>query len=294
MDPATIAAKRAEARDIKERALAITDKAISEERQLTEAEAKQVDQMVGQAKALQNEVEAERTGAGLEATKMLNELQRKAWGTPAGGQRDLHPWTKALIEASTKGAFGKKGVTGGGTGSVMVGSLGDPLARLGAPGGELLALLAVEEWGPRGDGSVVNFLRQATRALHAAIAPINTTKPSSDIGLDMVTADLWTFAHYVGAVPLQWLQDAANLDALISAELAIWRRARDRVRAGKRRRPAARCTARHPARPGRTAGAVQCRCARLDPGRVDDDQRCRLRHRRGRPQPRGLGGHHGA
>ena len=101
----------------------------------------------------------------------------------------------------------------------MVGSLGDPLARLGAPGGELLALLAVEEWGPRGDGSVVNFLRQATRALHAAIAPINTTKPSSDIGLDMVTADLWTFAHYIGAVPLQWLQDAANLDALISAEV---------------------------------------------------------------------------
>ena len=111
-------------------------------------------------------------------------------------------------------------MTGGGQGSTMVGSLGDPAARLGAPGGELIGLLNVEGWGGRGDGSVVNFLRQATRALHAAVVPTSAAKPSSDLGLDMLSADVWTFAHYIGGVPLQWSADASNLDALISSELA--------------------------------------------------------------------------
>ena len=138
----------------------------------------------------------------------------------APGTREQHAWTKALLEGSREGAFGQKGISGGGQGTVVVGSLADPAARLGAPGGELLALLSVEEWGGRGGGSSVEFLREATRDLNAALVAVSAAKPSSDIGLDMVTADTWTFAHFIGGVPLQWLTDAANLDTLISSELA--------------------------------------------------------------------------
>ena len=71
----------------------------------------------------------------------------------------------------------------------------------------------------RGDGGTVEFLRQASRTLRAAIVPVGQTKPASDVGLDMVTAEAWTFAHTIPGVPLQWLADTANLDTLLREEL---------------------------------------------------------------------------
>jgi hypothetical protein len=167
---------------------------------------------VEEAKSLYAEIERDRRG--LKAMDLVDEAVRvHMGGGPGQGQREQHPWTKAIIEGDRGGAFGQKGVTGGGQGSVVVGSLGDPAARLGAPGGELLALLTVEGWDARGDGAVVSFLRETTRDLKAAVVATGAAKPESSIGLDMLSADVLTYAHVVSHVPLQWFADAANLDA---------------------------------------------------------------------------------
>lgn len=145
-----VAAKRAEARRIKEQALAITDKAIAENRALTDGEAKQIAEHVERGKALNSELEASRVGLSAELTKGLQDLGRRPemWshleqgGGPgagsggglaaagggikaAGGKREPHVWTKAILEAAEKGQFGVKGLVGGGQGSAVVGSLGD-------------------------------------------------------------------------------------------------------------------------------------------------------------------------
>jgi HK97 family phage major capsid protein len=215
---------------LRDKALGITEAAIADGRSLTDQEATKVAELVDQAKAKHTEVEkaTSRSGYGMPADEFdkLREQLDDAYGegTKARGQgvREAHPWTKALAEADhLAGGHGEKaGVTGGGQGSVVVGSLADPAARLGTPGGELLALITVELWGLRGDGSSVGFLRQASRDLKAAVVDVGDAKPASDIGLDMVAADVWTFAHYLGAIPLAWLADAANLDTLIRSELA--------------------------------------------------------------------------
>jgi HK97 family phage major capsid protein len=203
---------------LRDQAIAITEKAIAEKRDLTDDETTKLGEVVEKAKAAEQKVKEaqDQTYAPRNADALVDALLN---GTGTKGEREPHVWTKALMEGSSRGAFGEKGVTGGGQGSVVVGSLGDPAAQLGAPGGEILALLSVESWGERGDGSVVSFLRETSRTLRASVVPVGTAKPSSDIGLDMVSADSWTFAHNVGAVPLQWLQDAGNLDTLIRSEL---------------------------------------------------------------------------
>ena len=239
-----MAEKRARYRELREGALGITDLAIAEGRQLTEPEQRQIEGAITEGKKLAAELEARQLHAPPELLKQLEEFSRTPeamklhegdYTVDAHGRvklrsdkgdgpktREPHAWTKALQEARhLVGGHGEKaGVTGGGQGSVVVGSLADPAARLGTPGGEILALVTVEPWGDRGDGSSVEFLREATRDLNAAIVATGTAKPASDIGLDMVSRAVETYAHHIPGVPVQWVQDAANLDTLIRSELA--------------------------------------------------------------------------
>jgi HK97 family phage major capsid protein len=219
--------------------LSVADSAIAEGRDLTGPEQAEIEQAVKEGKRLYAEIERERMEklaippeqlkAILDYAKtpeawahMGEDGGMKAGGAKAPAMREPHSWTKAILGAEhLVGGNGEKaGVTGGGQGSVVVGSLADPAARLGTPGGELLQLITVEPWGSRGDGSSVGFLREATRDLNAAVVDVGAEKPASDIGLSMVAADVWTFAHHVPGVPLQYLADAANLDTLIRSELA--------------------------------------------------------------------------
>ena len=175
MEPDTLVKTKADYRALREKALSITDRASAENRALTSAEQAEIERTVEQAKALHDDIEHAALDRYPDADTLITTIneavkdrEREAGGGPK--TRDAHPWTKALTEARhLVGGHGEKaGVTGGGQGTVVVGSLADPAARLGAPGGELLALVTVEDWASRGDGSSVEFLREATRALHAA------------------------------------------------------------------------------------------------------------------------------
>ena len=118
MEAALLASKRAEHRDLKQRALALTDTAISEDRQLTTDEAKQLDDLVEQAKALGDEIEGARIGASPELMKQLEDLSHRpeAWDhvdRQTGGMKVAlgetlavkaasvsHPWALAIERAS--------------------------------------------------------------------------------------------------------------------------------------------------------------------------------------------------
>jgi hypothetical protein len=207
----TIETLKTEYTTLSTKALAICDTAAKEQRSLTDDEQTKFADLVEQAQTKHGEIEKQKASGFMSLDELERLLDPINAGTKTHGSRETHPWTKALTNAThLVGGHGEKaGVTGGGQGAVMVGSLADPAARLGTPGGEILSLITIEPWGTRGDGSAVNFLREATRSLAAAAVPVGTAKPPSD-GLEMVTADATTYAHTIPGVPIQWLADAAN------------------------------------------------------------------------------------
>jgi hypothetical protein len=239
VDPETIAAKRAQHRELKEQALAITDKAISEDRQLTEAEAKQLGGLVEQGKALGQELEGARLGAGQDLLKQIHEMAQRpdAWpGDPYDPQRPRygdtlevkaaatpHPWATAIEQHSR--AQGLKAFSAP-TGSIPLPALSTTPVSMGQLAAPLVGAIGLTPW-PADGGRAVTFLRQTARVNHAAVwrygaaadGSDTASKPVSDLATVAVVSDAETVAHLASPVRKQDLADFGSLDQWVAGEL---------------------------------------------------------------------------
>ncbi|CAM5349503.1 HK97 family phage prohead protease [Corynebacterium variabile] len=68
-------------------------------------------------------------------------------------------------------------------------------------------------------GEAFTYLRQATRDLNAAVVPIGTEKPTSNITMETVNDTLDRVAHISGAVDVYTMQDSAEARTLLTNEL---------------------------------------------------------------------------
>ena len=241
MDPATLAAKRGEHRKHREQALAITDLAVAENRQLTKQEAEQVAQHVEQAKAIQGEVEADRLGANQELVKQL-ERPRQATrhvepprpaqlGMKVGPGDTLqvkaaearHPWALAIEQTSR--ARGEKAFSAP-TGSIPLPALSTVPVSMGMLGAPLVQAIGLRPW-PADGGRAVTYLRQTGRVNRAAIwrsgaAPDGSdtpSKPVTDLTTVAVVANAETVAHLASPVKRNDLADFQGMAQWVSNEL---------------------------------------------------------------------------
>ena len=242
MDAAMQQAKRAEHRSLKEKALAITDLAISENRQLTEVESKQVTTLVEQAKTIQGELEASRTGASPELMKQLEEISRRPDMYPSdprdpyagirGGYGNTlavksaeapHPWVTAIEQTSR--ARGEKAFSAP-SGSIPLPALSTVPVSLGQLGALLVASIGLRPW-PAEGGRAVTYLRQTQRVNRAAIwrpgsAPDGsdtTSKPVTDLTSVAVVADAEVVAHLASPIKRNDLMDFTGMAQWVQAEL---------------------------------------------------------------------------
>jgi hypothetical protein len=223
-DTMTVAEKRTKYAELREKALAITDRALVDDRQLTDQEAKELAADVAQAKQLHSEIESARLGADGDLLKSLQEIGRT---TPDHGpllqlkdgeelleRKDgerSHPWAESIVEACK--AHGTKAF-GMPTGSVPLVSLGTTPVSMGQLGAPLVQAIGLTPW-PAVGGRAVQYLRQTGRTNRAAIwAPGSaadgsdtTAKPTSDYTTALVQADVADIAHLASPVKRDDLAD---------------------------------------------------------------------------------------
>jgi hypothetical protein len=233
-----VVAKRARYREVREKALGITDRAIADDRKLTTDEVKQLDQLVKEGKQLASEMEGTKLGApdgllekikqfaatpGVTETEVPEQLKN---GEMLLGRKDgerTHPWAEAIVEACK--AHGTKAF-GMPTGSVPLVSLGTTPVSMGQLGAPLVSAIGLTPW-PAGGGRAVQYLRQTGRTNRAAIwAPGSAAdgadtvaKPTSDYTTALVQADVSDIAHLASPVRKDDLSDFENLSAWVASEL---------------------------------------------------------------------------
>jgi hypothetical protein len=129
VDTQTIKKKYA---DLRAKALAIPEHAATEDRPLTPQEQTQLASLVEQAQAKHAEIERQQRGRGLSRDELDRIIQTGVKGEGQGlGTRELHPWTKALQEATHLVGHGTKaGVL------ASVGNVRGPAARAASGQGE--------------------------------------------------------------------------------------------------------------------------------------------------------------
>ncbi len=160
--------KRARYRDVREKALGITDKAIAEGRQLTEAEQAQIEEAVKEGKTLAAELEAGRLAAPPELMKALEEFARspEALKLHGGdyqvdhrgrvirpkddgqtlGLKDAerpHPWATAIVEACKAHGVKTFGMPSGSIPLAPVSTMPISMGQLGAP---LVQAIGLRAW----------------------------------------------------------------------------------------------------------------------------------------------------
>ena len=243
MDAATIAAKRKQYRELREKALSITDVALAESRQLTDDEAKQLTQHVEQAKALHGELEGVKLGASPDLLKSLEEVGRRSdvWGIdprdPHRGMRGgiggdtlgikaadtPHPWAEAIDSVSK--ARGEKSFSAP-SGSIPLPAISTIPVSLGQLGAPLVAAIGLTPW-PSDGGRAVTFLRQTARVNRAAIwrygaaadGSDTAAKPVTDLATVAVVANAEVIAHLASPVKRDDLLDFGGLNEWVAGEL---------------------------------------------------------------------------
>jgi hypothetical protein len=238
--PVDIAAKRAEHRRLKEQGLALTDKAVAEDRQLTPQEADQLKELIGQAKGIQRELEGVKVGASPELMKQLEDLGRRPdmWPhLPEGGGMKVgqgatlqvkaaeasHPWALAIEQTSR--ARGEKAFAAP-TGSIPLPALSTVPVSMGMLGAPLVQAIGLRPW-PADGGRAVTYLRQTGRVNRAAIwhsgaAPDGSdtpSKPITDLTTVAVVANAEVIAHLASPVKRNDLADFPGMQQWVSSEL---------------------------------------------------------------------------
>ena len=104
MDLVTMQAKRKAYSDLRSKALSITDAALNEQRELTDGEAKQLGELVEQAKAAHADIERGRLGdQGAELLKSLHDVASRPESWPGQTGIKAGPTARLAPASSTRG-----------------------------------------------------------------------------------------------------------------------------------------------------------------------------------------------
>jgi hypothetical protein len=235
VDVATAKREYAEARS---QALAITDKAMAEDRQLTDEEQTQLGTLVKKAKGLHAQIETVKFGASAELLDQIKAFAQtpEAWadgptfGTKDGeetlGRKDRsqpHPWAVAIEKACAAHGVKAFGMPSGSVPLVSLATVPFSMGQLGAP---LVSAIGLTPW-PAEGGRAVQYLRQTSRVNRAAIwspgsaadGSDTTAKPTSDFVTALVEADVADIAHLATPVKKDDLSDFAQLDSWVASEM---------------------------------------------------------------------------
>jgi Phage capsid family len=219
----TLKEKRERYESLRQKALGLTEKALAEDRQLDAAESRELDSLVEDAKQLHAQIE--RDQAGLKAMDLVDQAVAIHMGTAEGQTlgvkaRDVmgHSWARAIKSALGGGlSGGEKTLTVPPAASIPMPSLATtPMGYAGAP---LLGAVGITPWPATDGGRTIQFLRETTRTLAAAIVDPGATKPSSTLGLTLVESNAETVAHVCPAINRNDLQDFANMATFVVTEM---------------------------------------------------------------------------
>ena len=191
----------------------------SENRDLTDAEQKTLDEKVTEVKALDTQL-----AAAAKSANLLGQLDAMAAGVEAGEHagRRLGLTGKAATAMAGKAArammpdsFGAKALAPSGATVIGQEFAADPIA-LGQPATGLLDVLPVVTH----NAPEFAYLRQSTRTNNAAVVADGALKPTSVYSVTRVEDVLDVVAHLTEAIPQYWLSDNGSLQTFLANELS--------------------------------------------------------------------------
>ncbi|MFE9927224.1 phage major capsid protein [Streptomyces sp. NPDC005774] len=201
---------REQHRQVVDRVREIAEAAKSEERDFTEAEIKEINELSAKADALEARVKA--------ADDAQAEAARHSGRRQEGQMKAEQPDGLARAFTDTIAALG---MTHGQkallptSGSVMlpvdIGTVVLPYASNG-----LAQVISTMELT---GGDAFTYMRQTARTHNAATVPRGAQKPTSPYSLDRVPGQVMTLAHLSEEIPKQWLADMPALQDFLRSEM---------------------------------------------------------------------------
>jgi hypothetical protein len=191
------------------------------DRDLTTAEAEQVQKHIDAAETATKAIaEGQRSAALLAQLDVMAKTAAPDSGAPAGDEDGRRlAFTKGMAaKAVTKilgdGSMGTKAVAPSGAATVDQEFTPDPVA-LGQPAQSLLSVLPVKLHG----SPQFSYLRQSVRTNNAAIVAEGAVKPTSVYSVTKIDDQLDVIAHLSEALPRYWIVDNASLQEWLTNEL---------------------------------------------------------------------------
>lgn len=193
---------------------AIAEKAAAENRGLTAAEKAVYDEGVRDLDASLAGIKAARADESFIAHARS---EFAGLGAPLGSTKADHGLRLKLgremaAAAATKIA-GSKAMAVSGAEVVPQSFVGDPIV-LGRPAQGLLDVVPVRQQ----SSPSFAYLRQISRDNQAAVVPEGDLKPTSDIGLERIEAQLAVIAHLSSPAPKFWFEDVVALQRFVEGE----------------------------------------------------------------------------
>lgn len=216
--PKKFAELRDELQKTLDHARIIQAKAAAEDREFTEAEGKQLDELITRGKSLKGDADR---------AKAFEEMYAQLDGTGAPGSsssKSVHPrvkasggtdWADAMVK-QLGGAQGYKGVLANGTIAVNVPLDPEPV-RSDVPVLALRQLIA----NVRNTTGRFAYLRQTVRTNNAAVVAQGAKKPTSIYTLARVDDRVRTIAHLSQPIAKQDLDDVGLLRTFIDQEMRL-------------------------------------------------------------------------
>ena len=194
---------------------AVAEKARSESRELTDAEAADVDAALSEARQINTTLAAD-----AKARLIMGQLdaQASASGGLPGDSRRLS-FGKSMAAAATHKILppgGQKALSPSGIAIVSQEFAPDPVA-LGRPANTLLSVMPVKQH----TTPEFAYLRQTTRTNNAAVVAEGGTKPTSVFSVVRIEDSLDVVAHISEAVPRYWFVDSPALEQFLVAEFGL-------------------------------------------------------------------------
>lgn len=139
-------------------------------------------------------------------------------GNPGGGvpRKSVSPFVADAVGKMRRTAGERKAFGVSGSVAVPVELLGGKIAAKPRAMRYVSQLLGVPTKCETGSFS---YLRQTTRTNNAAPVAVGGLKPTSAYGLERITSDLTTIAHLSDPIPRQFIEDQADLQTFIEAEM---------------------------------------------------------------------------
>ncbi|PCE15901.1 hypothetical protein AUC47_10265 [Microbacterium sp. SZ1] len=216
-------------------ARAISEKAIAEGRELTQAEVDAASAHLQEFERLKSEpARGFNSGPGVKAaldalgvTGAGNHVPTKGYagsgdGVTGGGfvAQAKSRWAAEVADRLVKSMPGPGGSKALISGSIDVPSIiGQPVETVTRPR-TILDLIQTPSSPANGNGNTFQYLRQTARTNNAAAVPDNTEKPTSVLTFGDVESKFSVYAHLSEAMPLRYLTDFRGLTEILQEQLA--------------------------------------------------------------------------